>query len=414
MESNTARESKTESTSRDSRSVVPPISEDAAPVLNKEEEFIEADFMTVELCKNFMRDFNDTSKNILVNPFSGRKIKRGKGMFSSVYSSTVKYLQNLDDEEFHSPIKNVAIKVDTILSKQDDSQTSCSLVEMNKDAVIEEWTERAKLNYKTYLKSLSDERSKQDMTEKIRWRNDILIVPDSERGARSELSFNAATGSSSSLSFEKRKTEWAMKYPEIFSFLDTFKPQVLENQFLMEHVFIYDDRPEYFINYLKNTAQVFLEKHYDHAPIRPVPEKRYAASIILFWIYSDFITDTRNFLKKQSNKLTDFLKTRKCNPVFKKATLSSLALVYFIYKTPPENFLNPNYEDLFNQFLSWSIRHEVWSKSYYRNSFLDYLSCRVKPFRYIKITFDDFENFEEIVKFISNPLPEEENKEDII
>jgi hypothetical protein len=37
---------------------------------------------------------------------------------------------------------------------------------------------------------------------------------------------------------------------------------------------------------------------------------------------------------------------------------------------------------------------------------MDFMACRIKPFKYVKVTSDDFENFEEIIRFISSPIPE--------
>ncbi len=363
----------------------------------EDNNYIEADFRTVELCKKFIADYGDIAQTYLFNPFTQRKIKRGKSTCFDVYQKAKKYLSSLDDEEFHSPIKNVKIKirhVDPPIYTVDDSFD----INMNDNRIIEDWTIKAKLNCADWIKKMEKKEIDDKKKELMCWRNDIIISRDED--------------------FEKIKENWIIRCPEIYSFLDTFKPEVLENKFLMHHVFQYDDEPKYFILFLQNHTNLFLSKDYGYGnSSRPHSDKRYAASMITFWIYAEFIKQSRKYLKKHSKKLQDYLASKPTSLVrITKNNLNSLCVAFFINRTPPDllqsaqNDYDKYFTDLLNTFFQWCERESVYAKRYYSSMFLDFMASRIKPYRYISLNYDHFERFDEIIEYVSKQIVIEDDE----
>jgi hypothetical protein len=367
--------------------------------------YIEADYRTVELCKDFMKDCQDVSKMHVYNPFTNRRVKKGTGTYSSLYYSVKKYLQSIDDEEFHSPIKDVSCICKHVSPNVNENfDIGMTAEQSSLLPICKDWTIKAKENLK---KMEMSEVKKEKETRKDRlfcWRNDII-----------DLEFIFVNDQE----FETKKQEWVAKNPELYSFFDFHKPQVLTNKFLMAHVFQYDENPEYLMYYLQNSAQVFLNKDYGYGHNRPRNEKRYACAMIMFWIYADFINQVRKFLKKNSKKLAAFLESKPSNLVkINKNHFSSLALANFLFYTKPDMLesVKTNYENYFNDclknFFEWCNRESVYSKVFYKSKFFDYMSSRIKAYRYISIQYDDIENFDEIIEYVSHPIPVSSNEGD--
>lgn len=368
-----------------------------------ENNYIEADFRTVELCKEFMRDYTNFSKTHLYNPFSGRRIKRGTGTFVSVHLSVKKYLQSLDDEEFHSPIKNVQVLCKNVSNNLDRPIDDLDF-EILDDKINREWIPKAKINYKALVQKQEREEKAAAEKDLFQWRNDLILDANEN--------------------FALKLSEWKLRSPELYSFLDTFKPEIFENKFMMHHVFLYDEQPNYFILYLQNSARLFLNKDYGYSIHRPVTEKRYAPAMVMFWIYANFISNARKYLKRNSKKLSDYLSSKPSNLLrITKNNLNSLAIAHFIHNTPPDCLClfsaKDDYEKHFDQqmtsFFEWANRESVYAKIYYRSQFLDFMASRVKGYRYISIHYEDFDRFDDIIQYVSNPIfvhEEEEEQEE--
>lgn len=366
-----------------------------------EDNYIEADYRTVELCRSFMKDY-ENDKILYYNPFTGRRIKKGTSTFSSVYCMVKKYLKNLDEEEFHSPIKNVTLHCKHIniesLSNNKEEEFETNQDATNQDVIVNDWTEKAKANMKTLFLNQEKSQKEAEQRELYQWRNDLIM----------DLSAN----------FETKRSEWININPELYSFLDTYKPEIFENKFLMNHIFLYDDHPSYFINYLQNSSKNFLNKD-GYGVNRPNAEKRYSPAMVMFWIYSDFLKNARKFLKKNSKKMSDYLKSKTALVRLNSSHLNSLSIAHFLFHTPPEKLsvANDNYEkyfeDLLKTFFTWCNAESVVSKIYYMCNFCDFMGSRIKPYRFINFHYDDISRFKEIIEYVSNPITvhDEENSD---
>ena len=71
-----------------------------------------------------------------------------------------------------------------------------------------------------------------------------------------------------------------------------------------------------------------------------------------------------------------------------------------------------NFNTIFTEMLNWFNSERIYSKVYFRHLFLNFMSNRVKPYRYIDIKYDVFSEFDKIVQFISNPIPIDESEEE--
>jgi len=370
-------------------------SSDPGTIARPEDNYIEADYRTVELCRSFMKDY-EQDKILYYNPFSGRRIKKGTSTFSSVYCSVKKYLKNLDEEEFHSPIKNVVLQCkpasinSNLLNSKEEEEYG-----INEDKIVNDWTEKAKRNMKTLFSNQEKSQKEAEKRELYQWRNDLIM----------DLSEN----------FEAKRSEWMVRNPELYSFLDTYKPEVLENKFLMNHIFLYDEHPGYFITFLQTQSKNFLNKDYGYGVNRPNSDKRYSPAMVMFWIYSDFLKNARKFLKKNTKKISEYLKS-KTAPRLNTSHLNSLAIAHFLYHTPAEKLAaaKENYEkyfdDLLKTFFTWSNSESVYSKIYYQTKFCDYMGSRIKPYRYINFHYDDFARFDQIIDYVSNPIAVSEDE----
>lgn len=362
-------------------------SSDPGTIAKPEDNYIEADYRTVELCRSFMRDYQQ-DKILYNNPFTGRRIKRGTSTFSLVYSSVKKYLQNLDEEEFHSPIKNVVLhcKPAVINNGKFDEQEEYGI---NKDKIVHDWTEKAKRNMKTLFTNQEKSQKAAEKRELYQWRHDLIM----------DLSEN----------FETKRSEWMVGNPELYSFLDTYKPEVLENKFLMNHIFLYEENPGYFITFLQTQSKSFLDKEYGYGVNRLNSDKRYSPAMVMFWIYADFLKNARKFLKKNTKKISEYLKS-KTAPRLKTSHLNSLAIAHFLFHTPAEKLAvaKENYDkyfdDLLKTFFTWCNSESVSSKIYYQTKFCDYMGSKIKPYRYINFHYDDFARFDQIIDYVSNPI----------
>ena len=171
---------------------------------------------------------------------------------------------------------------------------------------------------------------------------------------------------------------------------------------------------------MQNLTIPFLNKNYGYGVQRPNADKRYPVIMIMLWIYSDFMFNVRKFLKKNSKKLKEYLDSKNANEVrISKTHLTSLAFAYFIHQTKPDRLEKAKldyekyFEDMLKQFFILSNRDAFYSKSYYKSHFCDYLSSKIKPYRWIHVKYDCFENFDEIIDKISNPIPVDDDSDDV-
>jgi hypothetical protein len=374
----------------------------------QDKPYFEADHDQVVLCKKFLRDIENIDKRTVYNPFTCRVIKKGSSTYVSVYHQVKSYLEKIDDEEYHSPIKNIELFVDRISALKCE-HPDINLEKTNQCRVSETFMENVKVNLKKLVsQKLKDEKSlKTNSYHNWRYDSSNLLCTD--------------------INYEKLVSNWVHNHPEIYSFIDHYKPDVLKNKYLMKHLITYDEPATYFINYIQNCCDVYLNKMYEYGFSKPSIEKRYPCAIIMFWIYSDFIVESRKFLKKNTKKFSEYIASKPANEVrLSKTQMTSIALAWFLFRTKPDQLepIKTNYEQYFNtiftEMLNWFNSERIYSKVYFRHLFLNFMSNRVKPYRYIDIKYDVFSEFDKIVQFISNPIPidesesEEEDDEDSI
>ena len=75
----------------------------------------EKDYELVLRCKRFMDYYDNPSVGYLYNPFTQRKVKRGSSKWSTLHTQVKKYLEDLVEEEFHSPLKIEELFVDAVV-----------------------------------------------------------------------------------------------------------------------------------------------------------------------------------------------------------------------------------------------------------------------------------------------------------
>jgi hypothetical protein len=354
--------------------------------------YFEADYEQVVLCRKFMRDVENIDKRSVYNPFTCRVIKKGSSTYVLVYNQVKSYLEKLDDEEFHSPIKNVELvvtKVEGVKCMELDHHLEKSLVCNISDSFMD----KVKLNLKKYISQKVQDEKSLKTNSFYSWRYDY---------------FNNCADEN----YEILVNKWIQSNPELYSFIDYYKPEVLNNSYLMKHLITYDEPAKYFINYIQNCCNIFIHKIYEYGISTPKVEKRYPCGIIMLWIYKDFINESIKFLKKNCKKLSEYLESKPKTEVrLSVSAIKSIVFAWFLLHTGPDKLENvkTKYDEHFNKLLRemflWSDRERIYAKTYYRHLFLNFMANRVKPFRYIDINYKVFSEFDQLIQFISNPIP---------
>jgi hypothetical protein len=350
----------------------------------------ECEYETVQACKKFIRDFNDVQIRNVLNPFTNRKIKKGSSTFSSVYLQVRQYLQNLDDEEFHSPLKIENLRVDIVPASQlrmTDPYLSKNV--LSTDKIDMNWGETLEKRFKKIGESKEEKVEDFNLSN---WKYDgILYIRNDD--------------------FEDAKMKWINLNPEVYSFLDSYKPQVFENKYIMNNLICHEYQLDYFSTWLQYIADNYLRKVIDSKYL----EKRYPIIMIMLWIYQPFILNARKFLKKKKASIESYLQSKPTNRVkITKQHLESIILAFFIKNTKIENLekVKVDYETYFTNYLTEAYKFIEEKNILYRSDygvlFTDYLTSRIRRFRYTSVRFFDLENFDKIVQYLNEP-PEKKN-----
>ena len=351
---------------------------------------IEYEYELVESCKKFMRDFHDVSIRYVYNPFTDRRVKKGSSTYISIYHQVRRYLESLDDEEYHSPLKINDFKIDIVPAREgrvQDPYLSRNVLET--DRIDNEWHKR--LSNK--MKGISE--SKEVVGDGLNlstWKYDspIMSIKDDD--------------------LDILKMKWIQNHPELYSFLDIYKPEVFKNKYLTKHLVSHDFNYNQFSQWLQTSADIFLRKTYESYSTTIPNERRYPVSVIMFWIYQPLIFQARKYLKKHKKDLDELIQKKPANQVkITKQQLSSVILAFFIRSAKVENLeqIKTNYELYFEKTMIEAIqminRDNIISRPGYRQLFTDFMAARVRPYRYTNIRFGDLENFDKIVDYLDNP-----------
>lgn len=354
--------------------------------INKMENY---EYEVVQACKKFMRDFNDISLRHVYNPFTDRKVKKGSSTYISLYTQVKKYLENIDDEEFHSPLKIQELLVDIVPARETnliDVYLSKNILET--DTIDTEWHKYLEKSFKKVA----------DQKNEIKFTNSDLM----------NWKFDSPIHNIKSEDLDTIKIKWLQNNPEIYSFLDCYKPEVFNNKYLMKHLTLYNYNPVQFMMWLQTTCDSFLKK--SHNRYAPDTEMRYPVAMIMLWIYQPFIVSARKFLKKNKKVSEAFLQKKPPRQVgILKQHLESIILAFFIRATKVEdlNKVKNEYEKYFQTCLSQAFdfinKENIVSKYAYKQTLFEYLSNHIRPYRYTYIRISDIEEFDKIVEWIDNP-----------
>jgi hypothetical protein len=351
----------------------------------------EYEYELVECCKKFMKDFNDVSKQYVYNPFTDRKVKKGSSTYGTIYHQVKRYLENLDDEEFHSPLKINDFKVDIVpASEMRNRDIYLSRNVLATDRVDNDW-------HKKFAK-------------KLRVFSECKEIIIDEGFNLTTWKYDSPIMSINDDDFEGLKMKWIENNPELYSFLDVYKPELFKNKYLMKHLLPNEFNYNQFTQWLQTSADSFLRKTYESYSSTIANEKRYPVSMIMFWIYQPLILHARKYLKKHKKKIDDMIQKKPLTQVkITKQQLSSVILAFFIRSTKVENLekIKSNYELYFENTLKDAIqmieRENIISRPGYRQLFTEFMAARIRPYRYTNLKIGDLENFDKIVGYLNNP-----------
>jgi hypothetical protein len=367
-------------------------------VSNSTDEYTEVNHDLVLKCQKFLTYHNDHSVNRVSNPFSDRTIKKNGPTYFTVYNQVRRYLQSLDDEEFHSPIKELEIIKYEVPPLLEQSPERNLFQEQTKDVIVEDWPKKIEKR----LERLKTEKHIDTSIEQ-RYLNYLYNEPIMTVFPNQET-------------FERKKNEWIERNIELYSFLDHYKPEIFENTYLCKQLIVYNySSLNEFINWLPKSCETFLLKRYDQ-PYHTNPQlnqyQRYPSSLICLWIYQPLILEARKYLKKNSNKIKDYIASKPTHEVkIKKQHICSLIIAFLISKTPIPSLddAKNNWEDYFKtkltEFFTLCDRERMFNRAYYTTLITDFLGNRIRPYKYTHIKFEDLEHFDLIIKNMNCPPP---------
>ena len=370
----------------------------------KMEADVEGDYELVQECKKFLIYHNDTSLRSVYNPFSNRRIKKGSATYIQIYTQVKRYLENLDDEEFHSPLKIDTFHVDIVPPKEQksiDKYLTKNVLES--DRICNDWYKKVEEK----IKKLSDSKEEVD-----------------ENGGEFQLKYwkyDSPICGISDNELEIKQTKWILSNPELYSFLDYYKPEVFKNKYLMKHLFLRDINFKSFVESLQTACDIYLRKSYGSSYLSIPTEQMYPVMIIMLWIYQPFILNARKYMKKNKNKIVDYIQRKPNNTVkLNKQQICSYILGYFIRSTKIEDLdkIKMDYDSYFSTKLNESftlmdVEHIV-SRGHFRLLLTDFLSNRIRPYRYTPVKYGCLENFDKIVEYLDKPPRSvEDSKEEV-
>jgi len=376
-------------------STLPPLPGDLA----ERTAYFEAEYEIVEACKKFMKDCEDISKTRVTNPWSSKSIKKYGNTYYKIYQDVKKYLNSLDEEEFHSPIRGVEIIVDKVAPCSEYPVDYHLNKTMQGDVVLDNWHLKIEKNLEIIEKDEVVQEIEDQKSKILNWKYDSLILNITDE----EL--------------ERKKLRWIERNIQLYSFLDVYKPEVFQNKYLMKHLTSLDFNFTNFTNYLHYICDLFLTKRYDSGSNVIPPEHRHAPAMIMLWIYHPFIVQARKYLAKNKKKIESFVKSKPENTVkITKTHISSLILASFIINAKVEELENikKDYDAYFDKIMTASFRKfesdGILGRIGYRTLLTYFLANRIRPYRYTDITFTDLENFDVIIDGLDNkprPPPEQ-------
>lgn len=349
------------------------------------------EYETVQACKKFMADFNDINVRYVYNPFTDRKVKKGSSTFVTLYNQVKSYLENLDDEEFHSPIKIENVLIDRVPAREvrsTDKYLSKNVLET--DTINHEWFKKVEKKLKVISESKSE--SPEESFNINYWKYDtpFVMIHNDE--------------------LEIRMVKWIQSNPELYSFIDYYKPEVFKHKYLMKHLVNSQYNFTQFTTWLQYTCDIFIKKTFERHNTGIPNEYRYAVSMILLWIYQPFIMNARKFIKKNKKKIEEFMrKIPNSQLKINKQQVCSIILAHFIRATKVEDLekiSNDNetyFENCLKEILDIITKENILTRPYYKQLLTEFLSGRIRPYRYTNVRFSDLENFDKIVEYLENP-----------
>jgi len=382
-------------------SLVPPSNPSSNPSSSQPvvptDEYFEADFELVQACKKFLKDCDDVRATSSINPFSGKRIKKYKPTFYNVKEKVKDYLNKLDDEEFHSPIRGVEFYVDKVPARDFQTNDYHLTKKVQNDVLVQDWHKKVEKRLKE-MESVVKEDDSENRISTWKYNTSLLDIFKDDAD------------------FEMKKLRWIEQNPELYSWLDVFKPEVFQHKYLMKHLILHKYNFNHFIGNLHYSCDLFITKRYDAFTNNIPTEQRYAPSMIMLWIYHPLILNGRKFLKKNKMKINDYLKSKPSNLVrIKSQHISSLILANFISKAKVEDLskIKENYDEYFNRIMTESFiyidRETIFSRTHFYSMFPDFLANRIRPYRYTYIKFSDLEDFDKIIDMLDNkpkPIPQ--------
>lgn len=349
------------------------------------------DYELVESCKKFMKDFNDVRIRHLYNPFTDRRVKKGSSTFGTIYHQVKRYLEGLDEEEFHSPLKIDNFKVDIVPGRsiiEQDKNLIRNVLET--DRVDDQWHKRVAKKLKAFSESKDIDVDEGFNLATWKYESPVMSISDED--------------------LEVLKMKWIQNHPELYSFLDIYKPEVFKNKYILKHLLPQQYVYHQFVQWLQTCSDTFLKKSYEPYSLTIPNEKRYPVSMIMFWIYHPLILQVRKYLKKQKKKIDEMFQKKPVTQVkITKQQLSSVFLAFFIRSVKVEDLekIKLNYDDYFEKTFNEAVqmieRENIISRPGYRQLFTDFMASRIRPYRYTNVRFSDLENFDKIVRFLETP-----------
>lgn len=373
---------------------------DPYPSLNT--PYFEAEYEIVEACKKFLKDCEDSAKTRVVNPWTSKTIKKYGTTYFKIYTDVKKYLNSVDEEEFHSPIRGVELLIQKVPPANLNVVDYHLTKKIKNDKICENWHLKVEKN----LKDLEIHESAQEIEEQkskiTNWKYDspIMNVNNEE--------------------LNRRKERWMERNIQLYSYLDVYKPEVFEHKYLLKHLTCFDYNFTNFTNYLHYNCDLFLTKRYESSS-HINPEQRYAPAMIMLWIYHPIILNGRKFLNKHKKRLETYIKCKPENTIkLAKQHISSLLLTCFILNAKIEQLeeIKKDYENYFEKIMTESLRkferEGILGRIGYRTLFTNFLANRIRPYRYTDFTFGDLETFDAIIDGLDDkPKPPEPNPEPI-
>ena len=348
------------------------------------------EYELVQSCKKFMSDFNNVQVRYVYNPFTDRKIKKGTSTYTSLYHQVKKYLENLDDEEFHSPIHIKELYIDIVSPRSNnliiDHRLSKNVLET--DTISKDWYKKVEKKLKIIAKTT-------DESENILCDYWIFFTP-LENITDEEL--------------EMKKMKWIQNNPELYSFLDHYKPEVFQTKFICKHLYQYQFVFHQFTEWLQHTCELFIKKSFESFSSTIPIDNRYPVAMISLWIYQPLIFHARKFIKKNNKVIQEFIMKKPVKQVkLSSRHVSSFLIAYFIFKTKIEHLekVKLDYQTYFEKYLKEGLefidKENILYRPYYKQSITEFLQGRIRPYRYTNVTFTNLELFDKLIYRLENP-----------